>query len=184
VKARAALLVLLALRGTPFLYYGDEIGLPDADLDPAAALDPVPHRKGDPDENRDVCRTPMPWNAEEGAGFTTSGEPWLPIAADVDVASQRDDPSSTLHLVRDLIALRRERADLRGGSYESLPAPAGAWAWRRGERTVVAVNLSGEPVEVELDGTVLVGTDRSRDGERAGGSLRLGPWEGAVVELP
>jgi alpha-glucosidase len=184
VKARVALLVLLALRGTPFLYYGDEIGLPDADLDPAAALDPVPHRKGDPEENRDVCRTPMPWNAEEGAGFTTSGEPWLPIAADVDVASQRDDPSSTLHLVRDLIALRRERADLRGGSYESLPAPAGAWAWRRGERTVVAVNLSGEPVEVELDGTVLVGTDRSRDGERAGGSLRLGPWEGAVVELP
>ena len=65
-----------------------------------------------------------------------------------------------LHLVRDLIALRRERADLRGGSYETLPAPEGAWAWRRGDGTLVALNLSGAEVELELKGTVLIGTDR------------------------
>ena len=62
--------MLLTLRGTPFLYYGDEIGLPDAALDPAQALDPVPHRTGDPSRNRDECRTPMQWTAEPGAGFT------------------------------------------------------------------------------------------------------------------
>jgi alpha-glucosidase len=181
VKARAALLVLLALRGTPFLYYGDEIGLTDADLDPAAALDPVAERMGDPEQNRDVCRTPMPWTGEEGGGFTSSSRPWLPISGDVDVASQREDPSSALHLVRDLIALRRERDDLRGGAYASLPAPDGAWAWRRGEATAVAVNLSDAPVELDVTGTVLVATDRARDGELVEGALRLAPWEGVVV---
>ncbi len=186
-RARAALLVLLALRGTPFLYYGDEIGMPDAELDPAQALDPVPHRMGNPEENRDVCRTPMQWTAEPGAGFTAGAEPWLPVggsAGSVNVAAQKEDRGSTLWLVRDLIALRRERDDLRGGSYETLEAPAGAWAWRRGENTAVAVNLSSDPVAVGgLSGTVLVGTDRGRDGESVEGALRLAPWEGAVVSL-
>jgi hypothetical protein len=86
--------------------------------------------------------------------------------------------------VRDLIALRRSRADLRGGAYETLAAPEGAWAWRRGERTAAAVNLSAAEVEVAgLEGVVLVGTDRARDGEAVDGVLRLGPWEGAVIEL-
>jgi alpha-glucosidase len=187
-RARAALLVLLALRGTPFLYQGDEIAMPDAELDPAEALDPVPHRRGDPAENRDPCRTPMQWSAEPGAGFT-AGDPeatWLPIgdAAAANVSDQREDPGSVLHMVRDLIALRRDREDLRGGGYATLPAPEGAWAWRRGERTAAAVNLSAAPVEVGgLRGTVLVATDRARDGEAVTGSLALGPWEGAVVDL-
>jgi len=86
--------------------------------------------------------------------------------------------------VRDLIALRRSRADLRGGSYQTLPAPDGAWAWRRGDGTAAAVNLSGAEVEVAgLGGSVLVATDRSRDGERVDGTLRLGPWQGAVLAL-
>jgi alpha-glucosidase len=184
-RTRAALLILLALRGTPFLYYGDEIGMPDVPLDPAQALDAVPHKTGDPEENRDVCRTPMQWTDAPGAGFTDGGEPWLPIgdAAAVNVAAQREDPGSALHLVRDLIALRRERADLRGGGYETLPAPDGAWAWRRGEGTAAAVNLSGAEVVLDIQGVVLVGTDRARDGERVDGALRLGPWEGAVLEL-
>jgi alpha-glucosidase len=184
-RTRAALLILLALRGTPFLYYGDEIGMPDVPLDPAKALDPVPHKKGDSEENRDVCRTPMQWSDGPGAGFTDGGEPWLPIgdAAAVNVAAQRGDPGSALHLVRDLIALRRERADLRGGRYETLPAPDGAWAWRRGESTAAAVNLSDADVVVDLRGEILVGSDRARDGERADGALRLGPWEGAVLAL-
>jgi alpha-glucosidase len=187
-KARAALLMLLALRGTPFLYYGDEIGMPAVELDPAQALDPVPHRTGDPSRNRDRCRTPMQWSAEPGAGFT-AGDPqrtWLPLgdAAAHNVAAQREDAGSVLHLVRDLIALRRERADLRGGGYATLPAPAGAWAWRRGESTAAAINLSDREVTIDgLDGSILVATGRSRDGERVHGSLRLGPWEGAVVGL-
>jgi len=181
-KARTALLMLLALRGTPFLYYGDEIALENAVLDPADALDPVARRTGDPERNRDRYRTPMQWSSEPGAGFSPDGaKPWLPfadLARNVD--AQRRDPGSTLHLVRDLIALRRERADLRGGAYETLPAPEGAWAWRRGDRTTAAVNLSDDPVQVDLAGTVLIGTDRSRDGEAFDG--RLGPGEGVVLD--
>ena len=79
-RARAALMMLLTLRGTPFLYYGDELALPEVPLDPATALDPVARRTGDPSRNRDVCRTPMPWTAEPGGGFTTAeATPWLPF---------------------------------------------------------------------------------------------------------
>jgi alpha-glucosidase len=186
-RARTALLLLLALRGTPFLYYGDEIGLPDVPQDAETALDPVARRTGDPERNRDVCRTPMQWTDEPGAGFTTPGAtPWLPFGdlAAHNVAAQREDPGSTLHLVRDLIALRRSDDDLTAGRYETLPAPAGAWAWRRGERYAAAVNLSDDAVTVEgIAGHVAVATDRGRDGEALDGALPLGPWEGAVVRL-
>ena len=96
------------------------------------------------------------------------------------MAAQGEDPGSTLLLVRDLIALRRGRGDLRAGGYETLAAPDGAWAWRRGERTAVALNLSDAPVTVDLAGRVLIGTDRARAGQRFDG--RLGPWEGAIVD--
>src|ERR687894_1128643 len=114
-------MMLLALRGTPFLYYGDEIGLTEVPLDPATALDPVARRTGDPSDNRDVCRTPMPWADEPGGGFTTAdARPWLPFGdlAACNVAGQRADPGSTLHLVRDLIALRRAHRELTAGEYE------------------------------------------------------------------
>jgi alpha-glucosidase len=175
-KARAALLMLLTLRGTPFLYYGDEIALPEASLDPAKALDPVPRRTGDPSRNRDGCRTPMQWTGEPGRGFTDGAEPWLPFADARSVAAQREDPGSTLHLVRDLIALRRERTDLHDGTYETLPDAA--WVWRRGEGTVVALNLSDAPVEVDVRGTLIIGTDRGRESFDG----RLGPWEGVVLD--
>jgi alpha-glucosidase len=175
-KARTALLMLLTLRGTPFLYYGDEIALPEASLDPAKALDPVPHRTGDPTRNRDGCRTPMQWTGEPGMGFTDGAEPWLPFADGRSVAAQREYRASTLHLVRDLIALRRERADLHEGAYETVPDDA--WVWRRGERTVVALNLSDAPVSVQARGELLIGTDRERESFDG----RLGPWEGVVLD--
>jgi alpha-glucosidase len=186
-RARLALLMLLTLRGTPFLYYGDEIGLPDVPLDPADALDPVPRRTGDAGRNRDPCRTPMQWSAEPGAGFTDPGvEPWLPLGdtGAHNVAAQRDDRDSTLHLTRDLIALRRDAADLTRGGYASLPAPDGVWAYRRGDGYAVALNLSGAWATVDgLQGTVALATDRARDGEAVGGTLTLAPWQGAVVQL-
>ncbi len=185
--ARAALMVVLTLRGTPFLYYGDEIALPDVPQDAATALDPVARRTGDPARNRDVCRTPMPWTAQPGGGFTTAqATPWLAFGdlAARNVAAQRQDPGSTLHLVRDLIALRRAHADLSAGTYASIQAPAGAWAYRRGDGFAVAVNLSDGAVDVDgLAGRVALGTDRARDGAQLRGALRLAAWEGVVVEL-
>ena len=187
-RARAALMMLLTLRGTPFLYYGDEIGMPDGELPPEGAeRDPVGRRTGDPSRNRDPCRTPMQWNAEPGAGFTTpEAQPWLPIAKNAgtrNVAAQRDDPRSVLHLVRDLIALRRERtSDLVTGDYVALPAPERVWVFERGEAVTVALNLSGDAVRVEgLQGTVSISTSRARDGETLPGSTELDPWEGIVV---
>ena len=182
-KARAALLMLLTLRGTPVLYYGDEIALRDAELDWREALDPVARRTGDPSHNRDVCRTPMPWDAD--GGFNDGAEPWLPLTdTSRNVAGQREDPASTLRLVRDLIALRRDRADLHAGAYATLPAPDGAWAYRRGDGTAVALNLSDAPVSVDgVAGEVLLATDRGRDGERAGAALELAPWSGAIIAL-
>jgi alpha-glucosidase len=186
-RARVAAMMLLTLRGTPFLYAGDEIGLPDVSIDPESALDPVARRTGDPDRNRDPCRTPMQWTAAEGAGFTEPGvRPWLPFGdpAACNVADQRDDPGSQLRFVRDLISLRRESSDLRSAPYSTLPAPDGAWAFRRGDGFVVALNLSDREQVIEnVTGAVAIATDRSLDGQPVDGSLRLGPWQGAVVKL-
>src|SRR5207244_1547477 len=137
------LMMLLTLRWTPILYYGDELGLPDTPVGAGQRRDPV---------GRDPCRAPMPWAPVEGGGFTAEGvTPWLPLpdTAAVNAADQRADPRSVLHLCRDLIALRRESPDLRQGCYTTLPAPEGLWAWRRGPGTAVAVNLSDVPGTVD-----------------------------------
>jgi len=127
----------------------------------------------------------MRWNGRPGAGFTREGvRPWLPIGdpGAINVEDERGDPDSVLQLCRDLIVLRRRTPDLRSGAYASLPTPQGAWAWRRGEGTRVAVNLSGEPASLHLGpATIEIGTDRARDGEAVGGDLGLRPWEGAVL---
>jgi alpha-glucosidase len=126
----------------------------------------------------------MPWTGEPGAGFTAAGvEPWLPFGdLRTSVAAQRGDRGSVLHLVRDLIGLRRTIEELRGGAYAQLDAPEGAWAYRRGERVVVALNLSDAPVVVPgVGGRIEVATDRARDGEAVPEGVALRPWEGAVL---
>jgi alpha-glucosidase len=187
-KARCALMLLLSLHGTPFLYYGDEIGLPDVPVPRKDLRDLLGIRHGPANPGRDACRTPMPWTAQEGAGFTQPGvRPWLPFgSARPNMEDQRDDPGSVLTLCRRLIELRRTTVDLRLGNYRRLPTPTGSWAWQRGDQHLVAVNLSDEAVSLEtpVDGKVLVGTDPDRSGERLdGGEVPLDPWEGVVVSL-
>jgi alpha-glucosidase len=185
-RIRCALLTVLTLRGTPFLYYGDEIGMLDVPIPPEEVRD-GPGLIGEGQVVRDPGRTPMQWTAEAGAGFTRPGvEPWLPFgeAARANVADQRLDPSSLLNLCRDLIALRRSTPDLRSGAYASLPSSEGVWAWRRGDATVVAINMSDDAATLALGtSTILVGTERSRDGEAVEGDLNLGPWEAAVLRV-
>jgi glycosidase len=126
----------------------------------------------------------MSWTDAPGAGFTAAGvEPWLPFGVlTVNVAAQRADPGSVLHLVRDLIALRRADDALHAGPFTPLDAPEGAWAYRRGDRAAVALNLSDARVVVPgLSGRVEIGTDRARDGEALEGAVALGPWEGVVA---
>jgi alpha-glucosidase len=179
--ARVALMMLLTLRGTPILYYGDELAMRETVVAPEREVDPVARRRDPERPGRDGARTPMPWSDAPGAGFTAAGaEPWLPFGdLSVNVEAQRADPGSPLRLVRDLVALRRERADLTAGSYAQLDTPVGVWAWRRGDGTAVALNFSGAPVGVAVSGEVLVGTDRARDGAAFDGTLA--PSEGVVV---
>jgi alpha-glucosidase len=189
-RARSALVMLLTLRGTPVLYYGDELGMRDVPVPPQQRRDPVGTGAFDAGPGRDPCRTPMPWAPGPGGGFTTpDAEPWLPLSTQpgVTVEEQRADPDSMLVLTRDLIALRRAEADLRRGDYASLPSPDGVWAYRRGERFVVALNLSDQPAEFDAGGgggagRIRLSTNRARDGEASGSPVRLGPWEGVVVE--
>jgi alpha-glucosidase len=187
-RARVAAMLLLTLRGTPFVYAGDEIGMTDGEV-PADRVVDV--------DGRDPERTPMQWDASPGAGFT-SGDPWLPVgrgAATVNVAAQRDDPASMLALYRRLIRSRTGSAALRGGDYRSLPdAPDGCFAYLRAageERLLVALNFTGQPLEYRTGlgaegGRLELATDPERAaGEEVGlRPLRLGPDEGVVVRLP
>ena len=186
VRTRAALVLLMGLRGTPFLYYGDEIGMVDTSVPKDRILDPVGVFHG-ARMGRDDERTPMHWAATPGAGFSDPGvEPWLPYGdfAACNVADQRHDPDSTLSLTRDLIGLRDALPELRAGDYATLPAPNDdVWVWRRGRRAVVACNLSDDAVDVDGagPGAIRISSRCARADERVDGALHLEPWEAAIV---
>ena len=185
-KVRVALVVLLCLRGTPVLYQGDEIGLGDVPVARDDLRDPLGVRYWPAYAGRDAMRTPMPWRNMPGGGFTEPGtRPWLPLGdvAGCNVEDQRADPGSVLTLARDLIALRRQSGALQTGRYETIEAPDGVWAWRRGDGVVVVLNLSDDDATVDaVHGRVRIGTDRDRDGRPVRGKLRLLGWEGVVIE--
>src|SRR3954470_13528098 len=177
-RARAALLVLYALRGTPFVYQGEELGLPDAEIPPDRVVDV---------DGRDPERAPMPWRppsaAGPGAGFTT-GEPWLPFVAEAEVLNaetQAADPGSTLALTRRLAALRRVTPALQSGAQRTVDLGEDVLAWLRedgGARLLCAVNFAPVAVAVEVGGSLLLSTDPERgDGEVR--ELRAG--EGVIV---
>ena len=147
-RARAAAVLLLTLRGTPTLYYGDELGMTDAAIATDAVRDP--RATTQPGHGRDPERTPMRWTGAPGAGFTT-GAPWLPIGDDVarvNVEAERDDPQSMLALHRRLLALRRAAPALHSGAMRVLGVEGEVFAYAReaeGRRFIIAVNFPGEP---------------------------------------
>ena len=182
-RARVALMMLLTLRGTVFLYQGDEIGMTDVAIPRDEVLDPVGLRFY-PYAGRDPVRTPMQWTGAPSAGFTAAGvAPWLRVGdVAVNVADQRADQSSFLHLTRDLIGYRRATPDLATGAWRRVAAPADVLAYQRGGGHVVVLNLGATEVVVPgITGTVVIGTRRDRDGEPVAGSLTLAPNEGAVL---
>jgi len=184
-KVKVALLILLTLRGTPFLYQGDEIGLTDGPIERADVLDAVGTRFWPYYKGRDAERTPMPWHGGAGGGFSPPGvRTWLPMAdpAQCNVADQEGDPTSVLELCRRAIAARAASDDLAMGSYRSLISPEGTWAYVRGEGTTVLLNMSAAPATFEgVGGNVTVGTEHTLEGSSVEGALTLGPWSGAVV---
>ena len=129
-------MLLLTLRGTPTLYYGDEIGMTNVAIPPERVRDPLERNVPGMGLGRDPVRTPMQWSAAPNAGFG-SPEPWLPLGADwrsVNVAAQREDARSMLALYRSLIALRRREPALALGRYRPLPAEGDVLAYLRTAR--------------------------------------------------
>jgi alpha-glucosidase len=191
-QARNAALLLLALRGTPILYYGDELGMTDVDVPPERRRDGFAEAEDGP--CRDVNRTPMPWSADRHAGFAPpeADEPWLPLGPDYRTANVRHllgDPRSILALYRRLLALRREHPALRTGSLRVLEAvvPDVLVLERRAgaERLLVALNLAGthRVLRVARGAAVLASTHLDRQGPLVTTELFLRGGEGVVIEL-
>lgn len=156
LSAEFSMALLLSLRGNAFVYQGEELGLPHADVPFAALRDPEaihnwPHGVG-----RDGARTPLPWRADAAHGGFTTGEPWLPVDRrhlPLAIDQQEAGPQSELARVRHLIALRENHLALRTGSYRSLGAPSPLLAFDRGEGKDVIrclFNLSEVPVATDL----------------------------------
>jgi alpha-glucosidase len=191
-QARVATMLLLTLRGTPILYYGDELGMCDGIIPPECVQDPWEKRVPGLGLGRDPARTPMPWDTSPNAGFTT-GTPWLPLATNaqaMNVAVERDDPTSMLTLCRRLLALRRATPALATGVYLPLAARGDILAYSRtdAEQTYcIVLNLGGLPQHFDLCqvvGThkVVLSTYLDRAGEVVQDVLPLRRDEGVILE--
>lgn len=192
-QARVAAMLLLTLRGTPTLYYGDELGMTDGIIPPAEVRDPAEKNQPGIGMGRDPERTPMLWDNSSHAGFTI-GRPWLPIADDSplhSVETETRDAGSMLSLYRALLALRREHPALHSGDvYGVKPTGAGnsvVLAYRRtdgAERMQVLLNLSGLPQTTTCPpGHILLSTDPAREREGVSGELTLRRAEGLLISL-
>lgn len=192
---RSATMLLLTLKGSPTLYYGDELGMIDGIIPPERFQDPVMTRKPDTDEGRDPERTPMQWDSTPNAGFSPAGvETWLPVNPDyaqVNVAQEELDPTSTLHFYRRLLALRKSEPALLDGEFSFIETSAAdVLAYSRiagGDGFLVAINFSDQPRQVGLpdrlpEGEIILST---LPGKRQPDSvnLRLRPHEGLLVKI-
>ncbi|MEX2619124.1 MAG: alpha-amylase family glycosyl hydrolase [Egibacteraceae bacterium] len=175
-RARAAAVLLLTLRGTPFLYAGEELGLEDAVVPPERIVDPG---------GRDGCRAPIPWQEGPSPGWATA-DPWLPWPPDATprcAARQRQDPTSMLHLYRRLLRLRGSSAALRAGTLELLDSPTGVLTYRRAsgdDERIVAVNFTSDTRHIPHAGRVVdVASDGA--GETVAFDGVLSPNQGVVL---
>jgi alpha-glucosidase len=185
-QARVAAMLLLTLRGTPTIYYGDEIGLAHVDVPPERVQDPW--EKNEPGHGRDPSRTPMQWDTSANAGFTDAPRPWLPLSGDWptrNVAIEREQTDSIFNLYRELIALRRKHKTLSIGTLRMLEASEGLIAYERAhghERFTIALNLTANAIDLppSMSGDVLLSTNLDRSGALSAQMLR--PDEGLILK--
>ena len=187
-QARVAAMLLLTLRGTPTIYYGDEIGMTDVDIPPDRVRDPWEINMPGLGEGRDPCRTPLRWTGEPGAGFCPpKAEPWLPIGPEApNVAEQEGSESSMLALHRRLLALRRAHPSLSRGRYERVRHEGDVLVIERtdeaGKRAVIALNLgAGDALAPDAASAAGLQTRLSTHDDGPEPAAPLRPNEGRIV---
>jgi len=188
-QARVAAMLLLTLRGTPTIYYGEEIGMKDVPIPPERVQDPAEKNEPGLGLGRDPERTPMPWDGSLLGGFT-SGKPWLPLGADharVNVAALCESRESILNLYRQLIELRRANPALTQGPIDAVGVQGNILRYERcqgEERFVIVLNLGHESAQVShASGRLLLSTYLDRVGEDVGESVSLRGDEGIIVQV-
>lgn len=190
-QVRNAAMLLLLLRGTPIVYYGDEIGMHSADVPRGSIVDLRELLTPYIGLGRDPARSPMQWDAQTNAAFTT-GTPWLPLAQDwqtLNVAAQSQDPSSVLSLHRALVALRRSHPVFVHGSYATVHLSESLFAFRRDTEeahALVALNFGSEPASFALPedlagAGIVLSTNGKNERPSVGESLDLDGSEGVVL---
>ncbi|KUH96901.1 alpha-amylase [Mycolicibacterium acapulense] len=166
-RAKAMALVMLALPGPVFIYNGEELGLPNADLPDEALRDPVWERSGHTRRGRDGSRIPMPWEGDAPPfGFSDNPDTWLPIPPEwsaLTVEKQLADPSSTLALFRRALELRSQRAEFDSSTVEWLDSPADSLVFHRTGGLVCVLNAGSRPIPLP-EGQVLLASAEVSDG--------------------
>jgi alpha-glucosidase len=193
-EARVAAMLLLTLRGTPTIYYGDEIGMVDVPIPPERLQDLWGETL--PRMGRDPCRTPMQWTGGPNAGFSSpqTGALWLPLADDyeqVNVERELKEPASLLNLYRHLLAYRDATPALTIGGYEPLDGvPEACYVYLREtdeQRVLVVLNFSGRRERVRIaargGGEIALSTHLDRSGVVDLGALPVRGNEGLIIEL-
>ncbi|WP_121356164.1 alpha-amylase family glycosyl hydrolase [Flavisolibacter nicotianae] len=193
-QTKVAALLLLTLRGTPTMYYGDEIGMQNVTIPKNEIQDPQGLLMPDKNLSRDPIRTPMQWDATENSGFTT-GKPWLRLDENFkenNVETQRNDPSSLLHFYRRLIALRQKEPSLYSGDYYPVVTNGKLLAFIRKEpgsiSFLVVLNLTGdavvyEPKEERRKGKIILSIQAENEGQPFEFGFTLAGNEGVIVSL-
>ncbi len=191
-QARVAAMLHLTLRGTPMLYYGDELGIGNVEIAPDRVRDPWAKRASGLGVGRDPSRTPMQWDASAFAGFSTH-EPWLPLTPDHEarnVAVMSKDKTSILCLIRSLLHYRRDHAPLSQGGWRLLSREGDILAYERRNgdvRIVVVLNFTADPrawsAPLSTKARVAISTYGDRRGDSVGSILSLRANEGLLIEL-
>lgn len=189
-QARIAAVLLLTLRGTPTMYYGDEIGMHDVKIPKHRIRDPKEYTM--PGYSRDPQRTPMQWNSRKYAGFSVT-EPWLPLADDYEtcnVEAEKEKPDSMLSLYRKLIDLRQKEPALHIGDFIPLALNDELMVYKRKYKKsefIVAINFGQNTTPYKagegVKGTVKAATFAEAEGKLLKGTIEVPGEEAIVIEL-
>ncbi|MGZ3851721.1 MAG: alpha-amylase family glycosyl hydrolase [Flavisolibacter sp.] len=193
-QARVAAMLLLTLRGTPTIYYGEEIGMTDVPIPVDEVKDPQGLNMPDKNLSRDPERTPMQWDSSENAGFS-SAKPWLRLGAEYkrkNVEKQKEDPYSMLCFYRRLIELRQKEASFLHGDYKPVHSDKQSLAYLRTATEVksflIVLNLSHRPCylnlqHIAINGRVVLSTSPELEGTTITEKIQLSGDEGMIVQL-